>query len=243
MFARRVLRSLSVSSGASLLALVMLSQFELAAQELPAQGGQQEPAPKLETVQDKASYGFGYQIGRQFRGQGMTVSVQTLLRGLQDGLGGRKSALADNDLFAAMAEHQRTGMTQLAKRNKEEGEAFLKANLEKKGVVGLESGLQYAVIQQGKGPTPKPTDRVRTHYHGTLIDGTVFDSSVEAGQPATFGVSEVIPGWTEALVRMKVGDKWRLFIPSEMAYGVQGAPPDIGPNSVLIFDIELLSIE
>jgi FKBP-type peptidyl-prolyl cis-trans isomerase FklB len=110
-------------------------------------------------------------------------------------------------------------------------------------VVQLPSGLQYQVLKKGDGPSPKATDRVKTHYHGTLIDGTVFDSSVESGQPVSFGVNEVIPGWTEALQLMKVGDKWRLFIPADLAYGVQGVPPDIGPNSVLIFEIELLGIE
>jgi FKBP-type peptidyl-prolyl cis-trans isomerase FklB len=173
----------------------------------------------------------------------MQVAIQSLLRGLQDGLGGRQPALKDSELFAAMGEHQRSSMTLLANKNKEEGDNFLKANGQKKGVITLESGLQYSVLQQGEGATPKLDDRVRTHYHGTLIDGTVFDSTVESGEPASFGVGEVIPGWTDALRRMKVGDKWRLFIPSEMAYGVQGAPPDIGPNCVLIFDIELLSID
>jgi hypothetical protein len=134
-------------------------------------------------------------------------------------------------------------LTRLAMKNKADGEAFLKANREKEGVVTLESGLQYQVLQQGNGPSPRPTDRVRTHYHGTLIDGSVFDSSVEQGEPVTFGVTEVIAGWTEALQRMKVGDKWRIFLPSELAYGGQGAGAEIGPNSALIFEIELLGIE
>jgi FKBP-type peptidyl-prolyl cis-trans isomerase FklB len=217
---------------------VLVSGSLLQAQELPRPGA----GAKLDTVQDKASYGFGYQIGRTLKGQGLDLSLQTLIRGLQDGLAGEKPALPDQELFGAMQEFQRSMLTRLAMKNKQEGEAFLKANREKEGVVALESGLQYQVLQRGDGPSPRASDRVRTHYHGTLIDGSVFDSSLD-GQPVEFGVNEVIPGWTEALQRMKVGDKWRLFIPSELAYGVQGAGADIGPNSVLIFEIELLGIE
>jgi FKBP-type peptidyl-prolyl cis-trans isomerase FklB len=211
------------------------------AQELPPPGGQQQV--KLESVQEKASYGFGYQIGRTLRNQGLELTLQNLVQGLRDGLGGNQPPLQDQELFSAMQEHQRAMVTRLAMRNKEQGEAFLKANQEKEGVVTLESGLQYQVLEQGTGESPRASDRVKTHYHGTLIDGTVFDSSVEAGEPVSFGVNEVIPGWTEALQRMKVGDKWRIFLPADLGYGVQGAGADIGPNSVLIFDIQLLEIE
>ncbi|MBM3997931.1 MAG: FKBP-type peptidyl-prolyl cis-trans isomerase [Planctomycetes bacterium] len=197
----------------------------------------------LDSVERKASYGFGYQIGRQFRGQGLTVLLPELLNGLQDALGGKQPQLPEPELFNAMSEHQKATRTALARNNRKAGEVFLKDNAAKQGVVKLDSGLQYTVIQQGTGPKPKATDKVKTHYHGTLIDGLVFDSSVESGEPATFGVNEVIPGWTEALQLMKVGDKWRIVVPSELAYGVQGAPPDIGPNCVLIFEIELLGIE
>lgn len=199
--------------------------------------------PALQTTQDKASYGIGYQIGKQLRGNGIQVTLPVLLRGFQDAMAGKPSALPQNEMVTAVVEHQRASLTQLAKINKEKGEAFLKANAEKPGVVKLPSGLQYQVLKKGTGPSPKLTDRVKTHYHGTLIDGTVFDSSIEAGQPVTFAVNEVIPGWSEALQLMKVGDKWRLFIPPDLAYGVQGAPPDIGPNSVLIFEVELLAVE
>lgn len=222
-----------------LLAVVILaSPGSVLAQELPAPSG-----PKMETVQDKASYGFGFQIGRQIKGQGLDLTLQMLVRGIQDGIAGQKPALPDQELFAAMQDYQRSVLTRLAMKNKADGEAFLKANREKEGVVTLESGLQYQVLKQGNGPSPRPTDRVRTHYHGTLIDGSVFDSSVEQGEPVTFGVTEVIAGWTEALQRMKVGDKWRIFLPSELAYGGQGAGAEIGPNSALIFEIELLGIE
>ncbi|GIW95844.1 MAG: peptidyl-prolyl cis-trans isomerase [Pirellulaceae bacterium] len=207
----------------------------------PAQAEKQ--SENLPTVQDKASYGIGYQIGRQLRGNGMLVTIPAFLRGLQDALAGKPTALPQRDMIEAIGTHQRDSLTRLAHENKEKGDAFLKANAQKPGVVQLPSGLQYQVLKQGDGPRPKLTDRVKTHYHGTLIDGTVFDSSVEAGEPVTFAVNEVIPGWTEALQLMRVGDKWRLFIPPNLAYGVQGAPPDIAPNSVLIFEVELLGIE
>jgi FKBP-type peptidyl-prolyl cis-trans isomerase FklB len=128
-------------------------------------------------------------------------------------------------------------------KNKKEGEAFLAENKKKEGVKTLPSGLQYKVIKEGTGKSPKATDKVSTHYRGTLIDGTEFDSSYKRGQPATFPVNGVIPGWTEALQLMKVGSKWQLFIPSKLAYGERGAPPVIGPYSVLIFTVELLAIK
>jgi FKBP-type peptidyl-prolyl cis-trans isomerase FklB len=128
-------------------------------------------------------------------------------------------------------------------KNVKEGEAFLAANGKKDGVKTLASGLQYKVIKTGTGKTPKATDTVKVHYHGTLTDGTVFDSSVERGEPATFPVNGVIPGWIEALQLMKEGDKWQLVIPPKLAYGERGAGGKIGPNSVLVFDVELLSIE
>ena len=127
--------------------------------------------------------------------------------------------------------------------NKEEGELFLAENKEKENVIALESGLQYEVLTEGDGAIPTASDSVKCHYHGTLIDGTVFDSSVERGQPATFGVTQVIKGWVEALQLMPVGSKWRLFVPSYLAYGEQGAGNDIEPNSTLIFEVELLGIE
>jgi FKBP-type peptidyl-prolyl cis-trans isomerase FklB len=146
----------------------------VAAQELPRPAAE----PNLESVKEKASYGFGYQIGRQLKSQGLDLTLRTLARGIQDGIAGQKPALPDQELIGAMQEYQRTMMTRVAMKNKEEGETFLKENREKEGVVTLESGLQYEVLQQGDGPSPRATDQVRTHYHGTLIDGSVFDSSV-----------------------------------------------------------------
>jgi FKBP-type peptidyl-prolyl cis-trans isomerase FklB len=142
-----------------------------------------------------------------------------------------------------MMEKMQSKQKLAGEKNLKEGDAFLAANAKKDGVKVLPSGLQYKVIKSGTGRTPKSTDTVKTHYHGTLIDGSVFDSSVERGEPATFAVNQVIAGWTEALQLMKEGDKWQLFIPARLAYGESARSAKIGPNSTLIFDIELLSIE
>ena len=144
--------------------------------------------------------------------------------------------------MAAKQEQEMSKAQKQGEVNKQQGAAFLAANKSKPGVKTTASGLQYKVLKAGNGPTPKATDKVRTHYHGTLIDGTVFDSSVQRGEPAEFPVSGVIRGWTEALQLMKVGDKWQLFIPSELAYSARGAGGVIGPNSTLVFEIELLEI-
>ncbi len=143
------------------------------------------------------------------------------------------------EMMAKMESKQKTD----GGKNLKEGEAFLAANAKKEAVTTLPSGLQYKVLKSGKGKSPKATDTVKVHYHGTLLDGTVFDSSVERGEPATFPVNGVIPGWVEALQIMKEGDKWQLTIPPKLAYGERGAGGKIGPNSVLVFDVELLSIE
>src|SRR5690606_9682743 len=141
-----------------------------------------------------------------------------------------------------MQEKQQANAGPAGEQNQQEGEAFLKANKEKEGIKTLASGLQYQVLESGSGKTPSASSQVTTHYEGTLINGTVFDSSYERGEPATFPVNGVIAGWTEALQLMKEGDKWRLFIPSNLAYGPRGAGADIGPNATLIFDVELLSV-
>jgi len=134
-------------------------------------------------------------------------------------------------------------MQALAAKNKAAGEAFLAENAKKEGVVVTDSGLQYKIIEEGEGPSPGPSDMATVNYRGTLIDGTQFDSSYDRGQPATFPVGGVIAGWTEALQLMKPGAKWQLFIPADLAYGERGAGKDIGPNSTLVFDVELLSVE
>jgi FKBP-type peptidyl-prolyl cis-trans isomerase FklB len=142
-------------------------------------------------------------------------------------------------MMAKMEVRQKTE----GEKNAKEGEAFLASNAKKEGVKTTASGLQYKVIKSGTGKTPKATDTVKVHYHGTLVDGSVFDSSVQRGEPATFPVDQVIPGWTEVLQLMKEGDKWQVYIPGKLAYGERSPSPKIGPNSTLVFDVELLSIE
>lgn len=207
------------------------------------------PAPAYKTTLDQASYGIGINIGENLKADGLEINVEALAQGIKDALANAKPRLDQAQIAAALQAFQQEMQAKSAARakvagekNLGEGRAFLAANKTKQGVVTLPSGLQYTVLTPGNGPSPKLTDTVRTHYHGTLIDGTVFDSSVERKEPATFPVGRVIRGWTEALQLMNVGSKWRLFVPSELAYGPQGQGP-IGPHAVLVFDVELLGIE
>jgi len=210
----------------------------------PASANQQE-------LQKKGSYCAGLQQGRSLRKQGLPIDAQEFARGLVDGLTAADIKLSDKELEATLAEFTRLieklqieRQQKQAELNKKEGAAFLAANQAKEGVKTLPSGLQYKVLKSGKGPSPKVDSTVTTHYRGTLLDGTVFDSSYDRGEPIEFPVDGVIAGWTEALQLMKVGDKWQLFIPSELAYGETGAGGgEIGPNAVLVFEIELLSFK
>ncbi len=214
--------------------------------------GQQAPATEdlpLNTVNEKASYIIGFDIGSNIKAQGLTLQVAQLLRGMAEALEGKESRFQPAQVQEVMTEFETVARAEMeakmkeeAERNLREGQEFLKANALVEGVKVLESGLQYQVITAGNGPSPTAEDTVRTHYHGTLINGEVFDSSVERGEPATFPVGGVIRGWVEALQKMKVGDKWKIFVPSELAYGPEGARGAIGPNQVLVFEIELLEI-
>ncbi|MFQ5743906.1 MAG: FKBP-type peptidyl-prolyl cis-trans isomerase [Acidobacteriota bacterium] len=213
-------------------------------------GGAQVTAGDLESVQDKASYGAGLNLGRNIRQQGGEVDIDILAQGLRDGLAGSEPLLSDEELQRALGQYQqelaarkREANSGLAAANKAEGEAFLETNGQRQGIVTLPSGLQYEVIEEGTGASPTATDRVTVHYTGTLIDGTVFDSSRQRGQPATFPLDKVIPGWTEGLQLMKVGSSYKFYIPAELAYGENPPSPTIGPNASLIFEVELLSIE
>lgn len=200
----------------------------------------------LKTTRDQASYALGLNIGRQLKSNLPTISVSALLLGIRDTLTNAEPKLTAAQCQAALTALQQAQTQQqraLGEKNKREGEAFLAANKKQPKVVTLASGLQYTVLKSGTGATPKLTDKVKTHYHGTLINGTVFDSSVERGEPISFAVGGVIRGWREALQLMKVGDKWKLFVPSGLAYGPDGAGATIGPHAVLIFEIELLGIE
>jgi FKBP-type peptidyl-prolyl cis-trans isomerase FklB len=204
----------------------------------------------LKTPKDKVSYIIGTDIGKNLKKQSMDINPEILYRGIKDAFSGSKLLLSDEEIQAVMTEFQQKMMAKQAEKmsklgevNKKEGEAFLETNKKKDSVVTLPSGLQYKTVVEGTGKIPTLNDTVTTHYRGTLIDGTEFDNSYKRGEPATFPVKGVIAGWTEALQRMKVGSKWRLFIPSTLAYGERGAGQVIGPNATLIFDIELISVK
>ena len=192
---------------------------------------------------DKFSYGLGMGIGQNLLSMNVSeISVEDFIKGMQAVLKGTATEITHMEAQKVVSEHfQKLAEEQYAKV-KAEGEAFLAANAKKEGVVTLPSGLQYQVLVEGNGKKPKASDRVRCHYEGTLIDGTVFDSSVRRGEPAVFGVSQVIAGWVEALQLMGEGSKWRLFIPQDMAYGAHGAGENIPPYSALIFDVELIDV-
>jgi FKBP-type peptidyl-prolyl cis-trans isomerase len=211
------------------------------------------PAAKslaLTTPKDKASYAIGMNIGNGLHRDSVDVDTNILLEGLKVTLAGGKALMTDDEAKAALTalqadvtRRQQEKMQVVGDENKKEGDAFLAANKTKDGVVTLPSGLQYKILQAGTGPKPSASDTVICNYRGTLLNGTEFDSSYKRGQPATFAVGQVIHGWTEALQLMPVGSKWQLFIPAELAYGGRAAGPDIGPNSTLIFEVELLSIQ
>ena len=192
---------------------------------------------------DKFRYGLGMGIGQNLLSMNVSeISVEDFIKGMQAVLQGEKPEMSHIEAQQVVSEHFRKLAEQQYAKVKAEGEAFLAANGKKEGVVTLPSGLQYQVLVEGSGKKPKATDRVRCHYEGTLIDGTVFDSSVRRGEPAVFGVSQVIAGWVEALQLMSEGSKWRLFIPQNMAYGAHGAGENIPPYSALIFDVELIAV-
>lgn len=208
-----------------------------------------EDKPDLKDPKQRISYAIGTDIGGSMKRQELDVDVKALAAGLSDAFAG-KPALTDEEIKQTLNDFRTQMMAKMEAKQKtagaeniKKGEDFLAANAKKVGVKTTASGLQYKVIKSGTGKTPKATDTVKVHYHGTLIDGTVFDSSVERNEPATFPVNGVIPGWTEALQLMKEGDKWQIVLPSKIAYGEQGAGGKIGPNSVLVFDVELLAIE
>lgn len=208
----------------------------------------QDSKPDLKDKKQRISYCIGADIGNNFKRNDIDVDPKALAAGLADALAGKttltETEIRDtiNDFKTEMMAKFQEKQKQQAEKNLKAGEEFLAANAKKEGVKVTKSGLQYQVIKSGKGKTPKLNDTVKTHYHGTLIDGTVFDSSVERNEPAIFPVNAVIPGWTEALQLMKEGDKWKIFVPAKLAYGERGAGQRIPPNSVLIFELELLEV-
>ena len=207
---------------------------------------------KVELKDDKSkeSYSVGYQFGQNLKKMKADLDAEVLSEGIEDALSGKESRLTEEEMGSSLSNLRQRSMTAMqeelkaqAEKNLVEGEKFLTENKTKEGVKTTESGLQYKVIAEGEGPSPKAGDTVTVHYRGTLVDGTEFDSSYQRGEPATFPLKGVIPGWTEALQLMKKGSKWVLFIPSDLAYGERGAGNRIPPNSTLIFEVELISFQ
>ncbi len=214
-----------------------------------AQAGATETL-QLKTQKDKISYVIGVDLARNFKQLGVDVDMDVFVQGMKNGMAGEKLLMTEDDIRTTrtaymedLKQKQAIAMKAAAEENKKKGDAFLAENKKKKGVVTLPSGLQYKIIKAGAGKKPAETDTVECGYRGTLIDGKEFDSSYRTGQNAMFKVSTVIAGWKEALKLMPVGSKWQVFIPPELAYGPMGAGRDIGPNSTIIFEIELIAIK
>ena len=228
-----------------ILRVMVAALFVLAA---GSAGAQEKPA--LKDQKEKISYIIGMDIGGNFKKQSIDIDPDIMARGIKDGLSGAKPILSEEEAREVMTAfekemkaRQEAAQKAAGEKNKKEGEIFLADNKKKEGVKTLPNGLQYKVIKAGTGKKPAATDTVTTHYKGTLIDGTEFDSSYKRGKPATFPVNGVIPGWTEALQLMEEGAQWQLFIPSNLAYGERGAGRIIGPHATLIFEVELISIQ
>ena len=225
--------------------LIALAVFGTLAAQIHSQ---EASVPKEQ--KDKVSYSIGLEIGSGMKQQKLDINPDFVIEGFRDGLAAKKPRLTEEERQKVMAEFEKVFAEKMAAeskdlpdKNKKEGDAFLAENKKKEGVKTLPSGLQYKVIKEGSGVIPKGADKVTTHYRGTLIDGTEFDSSYSRNEPSSFGVLQVIKGWQEALQLMKTGSKWQLYVPSNLAYGENGAGKQIGPNATLIFDIELISID
>ena len=237
----------------------MLTLSTASAQEAEAAGaaGAAEAAPAVDataaglaTEEQQISYIIGTSVGQNMKEDQLDIDMDAFVRGLSDVLEDRELAMSEEQMMVTMQAFQQKMMAEqqqqmaaAAEQNAAVGAQFLAQNAERDGVTTTESGLQYEVLEAGEGDRPAAEDTVTVHYTGSLIDGTVFDSSVERGQPAQFNVGQVIPGWTEALQLMPVGSKWRVFIPSDLAYGAQGAGGGaIGPNETLVFEVELIEV-
>jgi FKBP-type peptidyl-prolyl cis-trans isomerase FklB len=224
----------------------MKTTLEAWTKEVAASGGR----VLLKSTRDNASYAIGHDIGTTFKKQSLNLNPEAVLTGINDGLRGSEPVLTKEEREKVLAAFQKEMMEKqtaagkvAGEKNAAVGEKFLAENKKKVGVKTTGSGLQYKVLKEGSGPSPKETDTVVTHYRGTLIDGTEFDNSYKRGEAASFPVSRVIKGWTEALKIMKVGSKYQLFIPPQLAYAERGVGKDIGPNATLIFEVELLAIK
>jgi FKBP-type peptidyl-prolyl cis-trans isomerase FklB len=235
---------LAVATAAGLVAGSTLAQQPSAPGAGPASG------VELKDLKQKASYSYGYTLGRNLKAQAVDIDPELFAKGVADALGGSPAVLKEEEIqaslqaFARQLQARQAGMAgKAAASNKVEGERYLAVNKNVPGVTTLPSGLQIKVLKQGTGPKPRATDTVTVHYEGKLIDGTIFDSSLKRGEPASFRVNQVITGWTEALQLMPVGSTWQLVIPSKLAYGEKPPPGGtIGPNAVLTFEVQLIKI-
>jgi FKBP-type peptidyl-prolyl cis-trans isomerase FklB len=247
-------RSLGLS--ACFVSVVIAAHAQPPAEVIAPPVARTDDAPKFDTPESRLGYALGLRIGGRiaadFKAQNAPLDAAALARGLADAVLGIQPRLDEKQIAAAlegfearMRDQEREfakRMAEVAKVNKAKAAEFLKANATKKGIVTLPSGLQYEILQAGTGPSPKPDDTVATHYRGTHLDGKEFDATDPKGDPATFPIPGVVPGWQEALPLMKVGAKWRLYVPPELGYGEEGSPPVIEPNEVLVFEIELVKI-
>lgn len=235
-----------VSVCAAAAVVVTASALYFTGGPVSAEDAAEAPAaiPGVKDVRDRFSYAMGLNFGLNLRQSKLDLNHDALMTGFKDGIAGQ-ARMTPEEMQKVAMEFQEQVAANLAKggeKNLAEGQAFLEKNKSAEGVKVTESGLQYKVLREGTGKSPTPADGVRVHYRGTLIDGTEFDSSYARNQPAEFGVGQVIAGWTEALQLMKEGSKFQFFIPANLAYGERGSPPTIGPNSVLIFEVELLEV-
>jgi FKBP-type peptidyl-prolyl cis-trans isomerase len=218
-------------------------------EEAPAQKSEAAAEVTLDTPAERLSYGIAYGLGKRMANDGVPMDADAFSTGLRDALAGAEPRLTQEEIQAEMQAYQEKAaaeqaevQAELADANLAASEAFLAENASREGVTVTDSGLQYEILEEGDGAIPGPDATVEVHYRGTLVDGTEFDSSYKRGEPVTFGVGQVIAGWTEALQLMPVGSKWKLVIPPELGYGAGGAGQVIGPNAALIFEVELLSI-
>lgn len=217
---------------------------------LPAVPGLAEEEPVLKTERERVNYAIGVNMIGNFKQQGIDIDLEMVMQGMKDALSGGKLLLTDEELRKSIMVYQAEMRLKQAKiriatseTNRKEGEAFLAENRKKEGVVALPSGLQYRILKTGNGTKPADADTVECRYRGTLVNGVEFDSSNRAGNPSVFKISDIIPGWREALKLMPVGSTWQLFIPPQLAYGERGAGISIGPNATLIYEVELIAIK